>query len=60
VLRLTTQGDASGMFDINPIGRLARDIQMAALQASLTWDEPAQAYSRVKWGVEGPISYLSG
>jgi 3-hydroxy-9,10-secoandrosta-1,3,5(10)-triene-9,17-dione monooxygenase len=59
-LRLTTQGDASGMFDVNPIGRMARDIQMAAVQASLTWDEPAQAYSRVKWGVEGPISYLSG
>lgn len=60
VLRLTTQGDASGMFDVNPMGRMARDIQMAGLQASLTWDEPAQAYSRVKWGVEGPISYLSG
>jgi 3-hydroxy-9,10-secoandrosta-1,3,5(10)-triene-9,17-dione monooxygenase len=59
-LRLTTQGDASGMFDSNPLGRMGRDIQMAALQASLTWDEPAQAYSRVRWGVEGPISYLSG
>lgn len=59
-LRLSTQGDASGMFDTNPIGRMVRDIQMAALQASLTWDEPAQAYSRVRWGVEGPISYLSG
>lgn len=59
-LRLGTQGDASGMFDVNPIGRLLRDIQMAALQASLTWDEPAQAYARVRWGVEGAISYLSG
>src|SRR5690606_17786815 len=26
VLRLTTQGDASGMFDVNPMGRMARDI----------------------------------
>lgn len=59
-MRLAMQGDASAMFDTNPTGRMVRDIQMAALQASLTWDEPAQAYSRVRWGVEGPISYLSG
>lgn len=59
-LRLATQGDASGMFDSSPTGRMVRDIQMAGLQASLTWDEPAQAYSRVRWGVDGPISYLSG
>lgn len=59
-LRMTTSGDASGMFDSNQIGRLVRDVQMAGLQASLTWDEPAQSYSRVRWGAPGEASYLTG
>jgi alkylation response protein AidB-like acyl-CoA dehydrogenase len=56
--RLLSQGDASGMFDTNQVGRLARDCYMGGLQASLTWDEPAQTFSRTRWGVT-PISNLT-
>jgi 3-hydroxy-9,10-secoandrosta-1,3,5(10)-triene-9,17-dione monooxygenase len=49
--RLLTQGDASGMFDDQQLGRLGRDVHMAGLQASLTWDEPAQTFSRLRWGL---------
>ena len=54
--RLLSQGDASGMFDNNQLGRLGRDVAMAGLQASLTWDEPAQTFARTRWGVT-PISF---
>ena len=49
--RVLTQGDASGMFDDQQLGRLGRDVHMAGLQASLTWDEPAQTFSRLRWGL---------
>ncbi len=57
--RLVESGDASGMFDTHPIGRLSRDLHMAGLQASLTWDEPARTYSLTRWGLS-PSSYLTG
>jgi 3-hydroxy-9,10-secoandrosta-1,3,5(10)-triene-9,17-dione monooxygenase len=53
--RLMAQGDASGMFDNNQLGRLGRDVYMAGLQASLTWDEPGMTFARTRWGVT-PIS----
>jgi 3-hydroxy-9,10-secoandrosta-1,3,5(10)-triene-9,17-dione monooxygenase len=56
--RLLSQGDASGMFDDNQLGRLGRDAYMACLQASLTWDEPAMSFSRSRWGVT-PLSNLT-
>jgi 3-hydroxy-9,10-secoandrosta-1,3,5(10)-triene-9,17-dione monooxygenase len=56
--RLVSSGDASGMFDTQRIGRLARDCAMAGLQANLTWDEPAQSFSRTRWGLP-PSSYLT-
>ncbi|GLU37335.1 acyl-CoA dehydrogenase family protein [Pseudomonas sp. NBRC 100443] len=56
--RLITSGDASAMFDSQQLGRLARDINMAGLQANLTWDEPAQSFSRARWGVS-PLSNLN-
>lgn len=56
--RLVSSGDASGMADSQRIGRLARDCYMAGLQANLTWDEPAQSFSRSRWGVT-PLSYLT-
>jgi 3-hydroxy-9,10-secoandrosta-1,3,5(10)-triene-9,17-dione monooxygenase len=49
--RLMSQGDASGMFDDQQLGRQGRDVYMAGLQASLTWDEPAQTFSRLRWGL---------
>jgi len=56
--RLVSSGDASGMADSQRIGRLARDCYMAGLQANLTWDEPAQSFSRTRWGLP-PSSYLT-
>jgi len=54
--RLLGAGDASGMFDAHPIARLGRDLHMANLHATQTWDEPAQTYSRLRWGL--PASSL--
>lgn len=56
--RLITSGDASAMFDSQQLGRLGRDITMAGLQANLTWDEPAQTFSRARWGLT-PLSNLT-
>ncbi|MHC8380514.1 acyl-CoA dehydrogenase family protein [Pseudomonas sp. LB3P14] len=56
--RLITSGDASAMFDTQQLGRLGRDITMAGLQANLTWDEPAQSFSRARWGIS-PLSNLN-
>jgi 3-hydroxy-9,10-secoandrosta-1,3,5(10)-triene-9,17-dione monooxygenase len=49
--RLHESGDASAMYESNPSQRLVRDIHAGALQVSLTWDEPAIQYSRVRWGL---------
>jgi 3-hydroxy-9,10-secoandrosta-1,3,5(10)-triene-9,17-dione monooxygenase len=49
--RLLTAGDASGMYDVNRWQRWGRDMKMAGLQASLTPDEIAMSYSRVRWGL---------
>ncbi|WP_242127356.1 hypothetical protein [Sphingobium sp. Sx8-8] len=57
--RLTSQGDASGMFDGQDLGRMGRNVQMAGLQAALTWDEPAQTYAKLRWGIEEGISLLT-
>ncbi|MCF1592567.1 hypothetical protein [Streptomyces muensis] len=50
--RLLTAGDASGMYDSNRWQRWGRDLKMAGLQASLTPDEIAISWSRVRWGLE--------
>jgi 3-hydroxy-9,10-secoandrosta-1,3,5(10)-triene-9,17-dione monooxygenase len=49
--RLLESGDASGMFASQPLQRWARDIHMAGLQASLTWDEPAMSFAQARWGL---------
>lgn len=49
--RLFESGDASALYDASPSQRLVRDIHAGALQVSLTWDEPAIQYSRVRWGL---------
>lgn len=56
--RLASSGDASAMFDSQQVGRLCRDVTMAGLQANLTWDEPAQSFSRSRWGIS-PLSNLT-
>ncbi|WP_432197500.1 hypothetical protein [Streptomyces sp. bgisy027] len=50
--RLLTAGDASGMYDSSRWQRWGRDLKMAGLQASLTPDEIAISWSRVRWGLE--------
>jgi alkylation response protein AidB-like acyl-CoA dehydrogenase len=49
--QLLEAGDASAIYDSQPIQRLARDLHAAALQVSLVSDEPAVQYSRVHWGM---------
>jgi len=56
--RLLESGDASGMYDHSLVQRWARDIHMAALQFVLTWDEPALAWSQIRWGIE-PQAFTS-
>jgi alkylation response protein AidB-like acyl-CoA dehydrogenase len=56
--RLLTAGDASAMFDTHPIARLGRDLHMAHVHATQTWDEPAQTYARLRWGLP-PSSLLN-
>lgn len=49
--RLFDGGDASSVYDSNPIQRFFRDIRTAAVSISQVWDEPAVQYSRVHWGL---------
>ena len=49
--RLYESGDASAIYDASPSQRLVRDLHAAALHVSLTWDEPAMQFSRVRWGL---------
>jgi 3-hydroxy-9,10-secoandrosta-1,3,5(10)-triene-9,17-dione monooxygenase len=49
---LLEAGDASGMHDSQLIQRWGRDIHMGGLQFMATWDEPALAYSQVRWGLQ--------
>jgi alkylation response protein AidB-like acyl-CoA dehydrogenase len=56
--RLLEYGDASGMYSHQELQRWGRSIHMACLQFVLTWDEPALAYSRVRWGLE-PESFTT-
>jgi 3-hydroxy-9,10-secoandrosta-1,3,5(10)-triene-9,17-dione monooxygenase len=49
--RLYESGDASAIYDSSPSQRMVRDVHAGALQLSLTWDEPAIQYSRVRWGL---------
>lgn len=49
--RLFDGGDASVIYDNNPIQRFFRDIRTAAISISQVWDEPAIQYSRLHWGL---------
>jgi len=49
--RLFDGGDASVIYDNNPIQRFFRDIRTVAISISQVWDEPAMQYSRVHWGL---------
>jgi alkylation response protein AidB-like acyl-CoA dehydrogenase len=49
---LLEAGDASGQYDHQLVQRWGRDVHMAGLQASLTWDETAMSWSQLHWGLE--------
>ena len=55
---LLESGDASGHYSHQLVQRFGRDLHMAGLQASLTFDEPAMSYSQLRWGLE-PQSRLT-
>jgi 3-hydroxy-9,10-secoandrosta-1,3,5(10)-triene-9,17-dione monooxygenase len=43
---------ASSLFDTNPIQRFVRDVHAGAMQVAANWDEQAEAYGRVRMGME--------
>src|SRR3546814_18360450 len=43
---------ASSLFESNPIQRFVRDVHAGSMQAAAHWDEPAEAYGRVRMGLE--------
>lgn len=49
--RLFDGGDASAVYESNPIQRFYRDIRVAGVSISQVFDEPALQYSRVHWGL---------
>jgi alkylation response protein AidB-like acyl-CoA dehydrogenase len=49
--RLFDGGDASAVYEANPIQRFFRDLRTAANSISQVWDEPAIQFSRVHWGL---------
>lgn len=55
--RLTSSGDASAVYEVNNLHRLARDVRAGGLQFALGWDETAVQYSRVRWGLP-PHTFL--
>jgi alkylation response protein AidB-like acyl-CoA dehydrogenase len=49
--RLYDASGAHAIYDSSPMQRLVRDISTVAHHVALTWDEPAEAYARVRWGL---------
>jgi 3-hydroxy-9,10-secoandrosta-1,3,5(10)-triene-9,17-dione monooxygenase len=43
---------ASSLFENNPIQRFVRDVHAGAMQVATNWDEQAEAYGRVRMGME--------
>jgi alkylation response protein AidB-like acyl-CoA dehydrogenase len=43
---------ASSLFESNPIQRFVRDVHAGAMQVAANWDEQAEAYGRVRMGME--------
>lgn len=43
---------ASSLFESNPIQRFVRDVHAGSMQVAANWDEQAEAYGRVRMGLE--------
>jgi 3-hydroxy-9,10-secoandrosta-1,3,5(10)-triene-9,17-dione monooxygenase len=50
--RLIDGTDSSALYEVNSLHRLGRDVRAGALQYAIAFDEAAQQYSRVRWGLE--------
>jgi 3-hydroxy-9,10-secoandrosta-1,3,5(10)-triene-9,17-dione monooxygenase len=50
--RLVDGADATALYEVAVLHRLARDVRAGALNYSVAFDEAAQQYSRVRWGLE--------
>jgi 3-hydroxy-9,10-secoandrosta-1,3,5(10)-triene-9,17-dione monooxygenase len=51
-MMLARASGASSLFDTNPIQRFMRDAHAGAMQLIANWDEQAEAYGRVRMGLE--------
>jgi 3-hydroxy-9,10-secoandrosta-1,3,5(10)-triene-9,17-dione monooxygenase len=49
--RLFDASGAQAIYDSSPIQCVIRDINAASHSVALTWDEPAEQYARVRWGL---------
>jgi hypothetical protein len=45
-------GGASSLFETNPMQRFMRDVHAGSMQLVANWDEQAEAYGRVRMGME--------
>src|SRR3546814_8744690 len=43
---------ASSLFESSPIQRFVRDVHAGSMQVAVNWDEQAEAYGRVRMGLE--------
>jgi 3-hydroxy-9,10-secoandrosta-1,3,5(10)-triene-9,17-dione monooxygenase len=50
--RLVDGTDSAALYEVTGLHRLARDVRAGALQYAVAFDEAAQQFSRVRWGLE--------
>jgi 3-hydroxy-9,10-secoandrosta-1,3,5(10)-triene-9,17-dione monooxygenase len=51
-MMLARAGGASSLFETNPMQRFMRDVHAGSMQLVANWDEQAEAYGRVRMGLE--------
>jgi 3-hydroxy-9,10-secoandrosta-1,3,5(10)-triene-9,17-dione monooxygenase len=50
--RLVDGTDSTALYEVTSLHRLARDVRAGALQYAVGFDEAAEQFSRVRWGLE--------
>jgi 3-hydroxy-9,10-secoandrosta-1,3,5(10)-triene-9,17-dione monooxygenase len=51
-MMIARAGGASSLFETNPMQRFMRDVHAGSMQLVANWDEQAEAYGRVRMGME--------
>jgi hypothetical protein len=51
-MMLARAGGASSLFETSPLQRFMRDAHAGSMQIVANWDEQAEAYGRVRMGLE--------